>query len=257
MARILVIAGFVLAAIVNKYDRLKAAGIYLIVTLGILYWGLNAYFEGGTMTLFGIKLSLPMFLFSIMILFILYGAKLRKELKKVRIQSSLNASVRMSLENGVSLTDAMRKAFSDLSAEQGSIRNVVLKVLNDEDYHQILNYSIQLQQKDQFHAYLNYMQSILILYRTQQEALKFASESNLYIPDQSVATIHLPGVSVASRGAFSSLLIGDILYAVNECYIRDSAHLNDVLSKYDPDEKIVLHFARNNRKSGKWKPTHL
>ena len=76
-----ILIAVVAQVIISRVNRVAGAIAGFLITLGILIWGLDAYNSGYVITLFGLELSLTIFLVACLVWFIFDALELRNALK--------------------------------------------------------------------------------------------------------------------------------------------------------------------------------
>jgi hypothetical protein len=59
---IVILGAIIIQVLIAKASRIAGAVVGFLITTGILLWGLGAYTTGSVITLFGVRLSQPVFL---------------------------------------------------------------------------------------------------------------------------------------------------------------------------------------------------
>ncbi|MBN1551260.1 hypothetical protein JW979_07320 [bacterium] len=254
MDRVFIIGGVILSIIVSKIHKVIGGIVAVIVTTGILLWGLFVYGSGGTMALFDIELNILVFLLLIAIWFGFDIKQIVDGIKEGQFAKALSTNLRSKISAGIPMREAMTQTLSEITTMQPVIRDTALGILKEKPFKATIEELSATLKGNRGAAVIVYKQAVDVLNELQQLVQKFAEKDGINLPQDASTKFRLPALQVSKTKqlSFSKFLKGDIIFAYNQQMIETEEELHMAMQTTMPENKIPVDLIRFDSNNQRW-----
>lgn len=254
--RIFVIIGVVISIVVSKINKFYGGIVGLLVTTGILIYGLNVYSKPGwTLTIFNIEISKGIFLVLIAVWFFFDIRQIMAGKKEGDVVRDLRTQAGEKLRTGLAPNDVVNQLALTMQIADETTKDMVRHILEKKDYKQTITEQMENKQLDIGKTVLHYKTAIDVLNDLQNIVLGEAKQQNLPIQENQLSPFPMSAVKVLKAKTISmtkKLNKNDLIVAYNNKLVTTLEELQAESSQVSPENKVDLRTLFLDPNTGLW-----
>jgi len=259
--RIFVIVGVIISIVVSRVNKFIGGIVGLLVTTGILIYGLNVYSKPGwTLTFFNIEISKGIFLVFIAIWLFFDIKQIMAGKKEGDVVRDLKSQAVEKLRTGTAPNDVVNQLALTMQIADETTKDMVGHILGKKDYKQTITEQMESKQLDIGKTVLHYKTAIDVLNDLQNIVLGEAKKQNLPIQENELSPFPMPAVKVLKGKAISmtkKLNKNELIVAYNNKLVTTLAELQAESSQVSPENKVELRSLFLDPNTGLWTPRKM
>jgi hypothetical protein len=259
--RIFVIIGVVISIVVSKVNKFIGGIVGLLVTTGILIYGLNVYSKPGwTLTFFNIEISQGIFLVMIAVWYFFDIKQIIAGKKEGDVVRDLRTQAGEKLRSGIAPKDVVNQLALTVQIADETTKDMVGHILGKKDYKQTITEQMESKQLDIGKTVLHYKTAVDVLNDLQNIVLGEAKQHNIPIRENELSPFPMPAVKVLKSKSISmtkKLNKNDLIVAYNNKLVTTSEELQQESSQVSSEDKVDLRALFLDPNTGLWTPKKM
>jgi hypothetical protein len=259
--RIFVIIGVVISIVVSKVNKFIGGIVGLLVTTGILIYGLNVYSKPGwTLTFFNIEISQGIFLVMIAVWYFFDIKQIIAGKKEGDVVRDLRTQAGEKLRSGIAPKDVVNQLALTMQIADDTTKDMVGHILGKKDYKQTITEQMESKQLDIGKTVLHYKTAVDVLNDLQNIVMGEAKQHNIPIQENELSPFPMPAVKVLKAKSISmtkKLNKNDLIVAYNNKLVTTSEELQQESSQVSSEDKVDLRALFLDPNTGLWTPKKM
>jgi hypothetical protein len=259
--RIFVIIGVIISIVVSKVNKFIGGIVGLLVTTGILIYGLNVYSKPGwTLTFFNIEISQGIFLVLIAVWYFFDIRQIIAGKKEGDVVRDLRTQAGEKLRSGIAPKDVVNQLALTMQIADETTKDMVGHILGKKEYKQTITEQMENKQLDIGKTVLHYKTAIDVLNNLQNIVLGEAKQHNIPIRENELSPFPMPAVKVLKAKAISmtkKLNKNDLIVAYNNKLVTTLEELQAESSQVSSEDKVDLRALFLDPNTGLWTPKKM
>lgn len=239
-----VIGGIIVSIIISNINKFIGGIVSLLVTTGILIYGLDVYSKPGwTMTFFNIEVSQGFFLVIIAVWYFFDIRQIIQGKKEGDLVRDIKNQAEEKLRAGVAAKDVVNQVAITMEIADENTRDAVKEILAGKDYKTIITEQIDRKQLDMGNAVLHYQAAVDLLNDLQKITKDAAKKHDIPIVEEELTPYFLPSVKVRKAKAVSMtkrVNKDELIFSYNDHLITTVEELAAESTQVSPENKVDL-----------------
>ena len=259
--RLFVIIGVIISIVVSRINKFYGGIVGLLVTTGILIYGLNVYSKPGwTLTFFNIEISQGLFLVFIAIWYFFDIKQIIAGKKEGDVVRDLRNQAGEKLRTGLAPKDVVNQLALTMEIADETTKDMIGNILEKKDYKQTITEQVEKKQSEMEKTVLHYKTALDILNDLQHVVLGEAKHHNIPIQETELPPFPMPAVKVLKAKAISmtkKLNKNDLIFAYNNKLVTTLEELQAESAQVSSENKVELRALFLDPNTGLWAPKKM